>query len=545
VFLPAPSVGDGTLPGSRVFDPLTTDMTLGNDPQLAVGDHYMIGIDSTNLTFYDKRTGVRLPEKRDAAGNALDTRMNMSDFFAVFMSPTTADGKPNPQDINLGLPNASDRSILGCIPDHPEVLGGCVSVAYDARVLFDHERHQFWLEAALRNRIWTGDCNPKKNLCAPQGSDLVHRFVAVAVSRTEDPRDGFFQYVLEELYADWPRMGVHGPYLVVGHNANPVVVLFDADKLAKGNFNNGAVVLGIYRKEDFGDPEHVSPVVQHDKRDESDPAAKPFIPTMPQPGGSDDVPTFLVATNGTKLSIYAVERFVFDQPGHAVIHPPISHVSVDLDEDVPTVRSNPVYRDGKIYLVGDECASGSGSACVRRVRVIVVPVFRATAPLTTEGYKIMASKDPGMGFEDFTLGGGAAAGGSYEIPAVEVTKDDDFVVVYGRATANGTPGLPLPFEPGAYYSVFHREERSRRDGVLQGAVCTPGPLSCALASPVAAHIDVAGIAIDPSDDATVWMSHAFADGRLQPDAKSVGKYRMVIGTVIPRVERSAAHPHRE
>jgi hypothetical protein len=542
---------DPLAPRSGVFDPVAdTNIPLGNDPQLAVGKQYLIGIEAHTIVFYDKKTGKPL----SSTASQLPSRMPSKDFFALFLNPTV-NGKRNPDDVNRKIANDTASGQLHCDPDNTkDQQPGCVREAYDTRVLFDRDRGKFWIVSALRNDTQTddGNCDPKKWVCVPEDSPLKQRFIAVAVSRTGDPRDGFCEFLTAlRRPGDWPRMAVHGRFLVLGSNGHTDITLLDADKLAKLDANKRCAVvdnrvgLGSYTGSDFGDPDHMYPVIQHDKRNESNPNAKPFIPVAHAGGaGSSDVPTFLIATAGSRLTVFAFAPSAIDQPQQvAIIRPALSSSSIDLGDDAPSVRSPPVYRNGKIFLTGDECVDGSGSGCLHRVRIIVVPVFRVQPPI---GSTIVASNKTSLGFENFTIGGGQGqtpmwlrervAGNSFEIPAIDVNKNGDFAVVYDRAQPWIGVGVP-PLEPGVTYSIFYRAEHQRRDGILQAAICNPTPAICPpIPSPISGHLDVAGISIDPSDDTTVWMSHGFGDGR-------IGKYRMVIGKVQLRSSYVSAQPH--
>jgi hypothetical protein len=132
-------------------------------------------------------------------------------------------------------------------------------------------------------------------------------------------------------------------------------------------------------------------------------------------------------------------------------------------------------------------------------------------------------------------------GGSYEIPAIEVNKDNDIAVVYDRAEPDTVKKQEVAFEPSSYYSIYLHDETGHYDGVLHKADCDPGPKSCVLESPEIAGLDVAGIAVDPSDDTTFWMSHGYASATSKRDV--LGAYKMVIGSVTARTQGYIpAHP---
>ena len=513
-------------PPPTVFDPITqTDFELGNDPQIAVGKRYIVATEAHHVVFYDKQTGLQSTQKSGGAGTPVPTRMSATALFAPVLAPflNGPDGKPDPRkpnthDINRHL-GAQSASFLTCNPDNP-IAAGCINEAYDTRVIYDRDRHCFWIESALRDQIWTPGKDCDKHMCQPRDTGLPRRFIAVAVSKTEDPRDGFHEFVLVDDYSDWPRIAVHGPFLVLSHNGNQNVYLFDADKLAKGNFNHGFVSLGSYSEADFGG-KYIYPVVQHDRHDETG-NNEPTIPTV-SGGESKKVPTFLVGIDGRKITIFAFDPAVIDQPTDIpLLHPKLMRSSVELDQDVPWLSANPVYRHGMMYLVGTHCTDGSGKLCDHQIHYIQIPVFRDTDS------KIFASPHVNVGFEDYTFGGGndnkalSLAGPSFEIPAIEVSTNNQVVIVYGRAGYGYNVFMDAP---GAFYTILNN--KGQFNATLHKAICPSGnKLACALPGHDASNIDVSGIAVDPSDDATIWMAHAFADGNKR-------KYRMVIGKVKP------------
>ncbi len=87
------------------------------------------------------------------------------------------------------------------------------------------------------------DALERKNVCLLSNDkycDLVRRYAAFAVSKTEDPRDGFHQYMITENNTrDWPWMAVNGDAFVVSHKGDgsktgPVATVFSVRALAKG-----------------------------------------------------------------------------------------------------------------------------------------------------------------------------------------------------------------------------------------------------------------------------------------------------------------------
>jgi hypothetical protein len=505
-------------PRSWYFDP---QINLGNDPQLAVGPKFIVGIEAHTIAFFDKNGALLEPQKGKTA--KIPARQSASQFFAVFLQPHLNNNPAkNVRDVNWTIPNAAPGfhdPHLACDPENPTKFGGCVVEAYDTRALYDKWHDRFWIESNLRNEVQTDSdtCDPKKDACVKDGSPFKRRFEAVAISKTRNPLDGFFSIVFRfNKPGDWPRIGVHNHWFILGSNGSTTVHLFDSDALVIGSRNFKDIFRGTFTGADFDNPDHVYPVVQHDSRNESDPKAKPFIPGT---GDSTDVPTFLVATSGSRITIFAFDDFAGK--------PPLMSSSIDLGHDAPWLQSPAVYRDGKIYMAGTQCVDGDGSGCRHAVNIVIIPVHR------DGNKKIAVNKSVREGFADFLLGGDYGRGGSYEISAIEVNKDNDYAVVYDRSDPGLVPGVSASFEPSAYYSVFLHDETGHRNGALRPAACGPPFGRCGVTNPDSAHLDVAGIAVDPSDDTTFWMSHGYASaGTSKLDL--VGTYKMVIGAVKPR-----------
>jgi hypothetical protein len=530
------------LPPVHSFDPVAkTRITLGNDPLVAVGENYIVATESHTIAFYDKSTGVEVKPKTTNGPSLLHACKKkaagicMADFFAPFLAPFLDDAcgnpdlrRPNPEDVNRHLNDPAtyvhgDPSLapLICDPDNP-IEAGCVNEAYDTRVLYEEQHRRFWVQSHLRNKLYGGGEESRNHINVPEESRLQQRFVAVAVSIDENPVHGFHEFLLAEHPGDWPTMAVHGRFLVVGAKGRKRVFLFDAKLLRAGTDLNGVVSLGTYDNSDF-DSDEIWPVVQHDERH-----SKPFIPTLPaSPDGSEDVPTFLVGVGGNKVTIYAFDEpsVLLDQPGRGFIRPSLMSSTVELNRDLGDVRNNPVYRDGFIYIAAQQCVSGDGRTCNHQLRIVRIPVFRMKLP--GSGNPVMASSDHDLGFQSYVFGGENPQYNSlpsYEVPAIEVNKNDDVVVVYGRTELNV---FDAARPPGAYFAISYHDKRGLlMDGVLAQRDCKGGAwIACLHTGPDASHLDLPGISLDPVDDTTVWMAHGFVD--------SDGLYRMVVGRVKP------------
>src|SRR5262249_746758 len=173
----------------------------GVDPMLAVGHKFVIVTQDHQIAFLG-RDGVALPSK---AGEA--TNLSATSFFNAFLPEKNPDGPPTPENLSAISPEQ-------------------INEFYDTRVCYDSPSKRFAILSAAR-----------------KGGTTDTRYYAVAVSKTEDPRDGFEQYMTTESnYRDFPRLTMHGNRLLVAHNAavgggegeKPVLSAFALPSLRQG-----------------------------------------------------------------------------------------------------------------------------------------------------------------------------------------------------------------------------------------------------------------------------------------------------------------------
>ena len=152
----------------------------GVDPMLAVGHQFIVATQDHAIVFLD-RDGNVLPSK---AGEP-PTPFSATAFFHRFIEELNPDGSANLNNINRYSPRQ-------------------INEFYDTRVDYDPVSKRFAILSAAR-----------------EGGTPDTRFYAFAVSKTEDPRDGFHQYMTTETnYRDFPRLTMNGDFLLVAHNAS-------------------------------------------------------------------------------------------------------------------------------------------------------------------------------------------------------------------------------------------------------------------------------------------------------------------------------------
>ena len=377
----------------------------------------------------------------------------------------------------------------------------CVNEFYDTRCIYDAKSRRFFVCCAGRNQIWPGQ---------PGGSYdvLGRRYFAYAVSKTEDPRDGFRIWFWndDKRIADWPRIAVNGDNFVVAHqteqSGKPLAYVFSVAAMLQGNSDPPHWTFGAA---EAGGSEATLVPVNH------------FGDT----GGL----TYLVRPGAT-CQIFAFAG----SPAGGAPRPPLLSTSVSLGTAPSMLRGGAVYRAGKIYFacmikISDRVPDQGGPRM--SVRLVRIPVTKTASSIT-------ANADTATGFLDHTFGRNAPEDApddlvSYECPALAINKNGVMIVVYGRV---GVQTLQ-PLFPEARYSVYYPNEASqRRSRVLQNGDYLPAFVHDKETKATATHyfdgpgIDFGTAVVDPADDLSAWMIHEFAN-------KARGGFKTVIGVVKP------------
>lgn len=480
---------------------LQVDLGGSLDPMVAVGENFMIASDTGNLVFMDKNA-VQLPV-RPLGG--VPTSLSTGDFFSGFVADKEADGSFNWSNINreMGFPQACDKYPATYL-DH-----FCIGEFYDTRVIFDRATKRFFVIAAARNAIWSnfsgaygpGKCGfyqltpppppvVKTYMSAPNQCLLMRRYVALAVSKSEDPRDGFHQYMLAvNMPADWPWIGVHGSRVVITHqSAMPEPPEWTFELPVAEVLDTNAVVSGVQHPPYFlyslSDLKGMAGVL------------------TPNQQGDVGILSLLLAYDGSSLRIFSLSS-----GGDGWSAPPLASTSVDLGDQPPGLLAS-AYRNKRLYLAGTYLVEKGDSAKRYSIRVVRIP-------LAPSGSDLNPSTNPADGYRDQIFGRNSPQDDpsdrfSYDRPSLAVNGNGDILIGYRRMPFASTP----PLFPEARYSLW-RVADSRP---------SPSALLHAGAAACTDQLDYTTTTVD-FNDSSFWVALPFAN--------SSGHFDTAIGVIVP------------
>lgn len=370
----------------------------------------------------------------------------------------------------------------------PSVTGGYG--IFDLRMIFDEYRKRFWVGAL------TGKPGP---------GSKVQSFLC-AVSKTENPLDGFYLYWWNAVPtasgsgfqtgdgADYPCIGI-APHVFIQTNkvASTTtykhwrVVLRDADKMAQGV--SGAQVGGWewwgWNNPDGNKTYIIQPAVHH--------------------GPSERV--FLVNKWNNNAEVWAINNPLTPQQTYNRVNVPLPGVSgtlVNGTQKGNTVTSPPpiamgpqigdaflnaVYRNGRLYFTANNSKNWDGSGNLASGRLIRVNV--AKYPSVT----VEIDRTFGAAAETDTKGQTF----HYAWPSIEVNKKGDMVLSTTRTSANIYPEVRL----SAYYAA----EPDLRSSVLLKA--GGSPYFEGSGRTYNYYGETTASCVDPSDDTAIWVAAQF------------------------------------
>jgi hypothetical protein len=509
-----PSFLDGPPPGppgppptpGPAIGPLE-GIALGHDPQIAAGNDYVAVIESHNASFYDK-TGAPLPEPPKAGPYAVSSFEMFQRFLAQQVN-----GSINQDNVNLHAGFPPNPKLPCDLTKTLSAQKACIQEVYDLRVAYDAKHKRFIFVGNARNEIWNCDnyadatkCDPLRNgtnphfcadadtTCREDVAKLVRRYTMIAITKAEDPRQGFYTYWLPTA-GDWPSIAVNGSHLLITENsichnlacppANtyPEIYIVSTDDMASGSAN---VSVHWYLTDiDMPYAPGLRPVLSHD-------AGSPDYFVAP---GSPTGPSIQVwaSTDPTK---------------------PLVSATINVVETGFT-RGSIVLHGGRLYYAyssGAWCAEMKPppADCPLKVRLLGIQPNWSNNQLSLTKVVDYSFGHNGPGDDPSDLV-------SYEMPSLEVNKNGDVVIAYIRRAVKTVKPL---FNEARYSVFYHTDNKTHPSALLragQGAASqTPYGKS---------GLDLAVQSLDPSDPATVWVTHAYA--------KSSGNYGMAWGSIKP------------
>jgi hypothetical protein len=436
------TIAAGKSPGLSLFGDGISQM--GFDPQLAVSPKYVLVLEAHRYVFYDRATNKAL-----VSNGCVPLNDTFSSLFAPLLLPTDPKtNAKNTSDVNYKLGFASNPK-FPCDPNNyldpptPAPPSGCIQGNYDARAYYDFDTNRFWIIAAARNHLTPCDPTDPKEPCGEQAQ----RYVFVAVSKAEDPRKGFWEYVLVRDYADWPLFSVRNNRLLIGHSGGKRLYVFDSKKLVAGTTTDP--FLGQYMDDSFPDADSITTVTQYSDADGL---------------------SLVLGAKGNNLTVYA-----FKDPKKPLVKKTKSLTAP------PGWRMQPVYRFSNFYFTDEfpDTDSSRDHVDVHRTTVELKGSLVTVGTITDKRF-LIARNDA-----------------SLRMPGVIIEENGAVIVWYLHFPVDGS-------QQQARYKVLYANENSFRDSALLRFSD-----KAATADDFVADRDIGGAA-EP-DQLGFWITHLYSD----------------------------------
>lgn len=516
------------------------------DPGIAVGTSYVLVSDAVNgIAVYDK-TGKLIPPKP-----------GQSDFANPFSIGSLFSKVKADIDPTLNMPSHLPTNF----PREIEGYG-------DVRIMFDAYRKCFWIYAQAKNEL-PGFTTDDKIVHYPNIKVARRNKAAVAVSKTEDPRDGFYTYWWNESIhngecnkfkgcsdpvfktsgegADYPSIGISPKYFIATAGVNRRDPTFITDTLAKAKLWNEECKTGFKehgQKFDFCGPFYVHLMVVD---------ADNMSHGLPFPTAESKQEEFMSRSYGLFIDAqnYVTDRSEDGDFAHDMargVRPVVMH------GPKPKVSSPNIVESADAYFATtfiDRSAKEPAHYLTlwSLLGGYLFPTFYPIHPITFDAdwreVILNASYRDGKLYAAFkqpvvwkSLGGNSLSsirvlrintlnatteidrtfGGrnkfddkpgarfDYQWPGIEANKDGDMVLVYVRSSS----GLPQEVR----FSLWdHDETDIRPSRLLRAEGKNDNPV-----------FDTAGIAVDPADDEAIWVAHIFTTNK--------GSHRIAVGKIL-------------
>jgi len=477
----------------------------GQDPQVAAGHAVVAVLTWDTLTFYDK-SGHPLPSIFDPThpGRNFANPTNTETIFAAVVKKLDQNLKLNPK-----------------AQHDPSFLFEAGEIG-DARVVFDNFRNRWVVLATAKNN------HPNTTDIALLTSQRRTKLL-LAVSRDEDPRDGFRTFGLDATpddgacgknsddspcpgsrftpgnAADYPSIGVSKTHYIltigVGHaplDGSAHTHLFTwMVVLNAGDVANGASPI---RKRGFAGWD----------LGEGDRAVGVSMPAVM----NNDLPGLLgtgwgLVANTASDHIILTEVSPADPPALVAMVWDMPDIESASESDWPQKGSNELIQYGNLgdqlvtaTLQGTTLATGfvdcrtwisAQSTCSPSLHLVTFDLKAFPFPVLL--------KDRVMGLRS-VLDDGKNDVVAYGLPGIASNKDGDIAVVYGRSS-------PRMFMETRFSTWLHTEIDVRPSRELHRGEAALGVGCTVPCKPQ--HPDTAGVSVDPFDSQAIWIGHSFAD----------------------------------
>jgi CARDB protein len=423
---------------------------------------------------------------------AADTGIAVSATFVVVTTRTT-----------IGYYEKSGRKLMQIdTPTFFSPLGlgsQKIDTYFDTRSIFDGYRNRFWVAALAYNSEAWDFTKPAEQQDPARVKKRRNKFV-VAVSKTADPRDGWYLYSWDGTpgdgqpglhgfqagdSADYPLLGVDAFGIYETNTVGNVVpgvthkttqlVFFPAAKLAGGQFASGWMFYDL-KNPDATPVNILQPVVHHGA------SLRTWFVTR---FDYDKVAVWGLTghlTSSQLLTVSSVTLNTFDNPVDAPQYGVADKIQLT---NLATHPLKAVYRNSRLYVTFHDGANffgdGKLTACrFARLNVAAYPTVLKEVDRTFGGRSDIYD-NPIMRVH-------------YAFPAVEANKNGDAVIVYGRSSAWNFPEVSYSVYPASGPDVLpSRRLAVGQDRLVGGA--SPLPL-----------YDLNGASVDPFDDTSVWIA---------------------------------------
>jgi hypothetical protein len=506
----------------------------GVDPMIAVGQQYVVVSEDHFIEFMAKtgdKPGAQLPSK---AGEP--TCMTTNTFFAGFTQALNPDSSTNRNRIDLYQRHpASFAGADQCDLTNARHPAPCINEFYDTRVFYDPYRGRFVILAPARGGTTYSDASTAEH------NGLARRYYAIAVSRTEDPRDGFDQWMTtENNYSDWPRIASAEGLLVAAFWAckgtDAVCGTRETGSTTPLMARTERPMATVYNMDDLiaGKPQPRSWDIDPDEV-----GGGGFVIPLAHRGPTNGWTYFIGQTrdNGGSVTLYG-----FRQGADWSKKPELKHATTKIKGGMGGFAEGAVFQSGKLYFAGaDQVAKRTPNVAPARFMVRGVRIDVST---TANGLTLPACPSAGCLIYSFGAHDGDDATGdllSYEMPSMAVNKAGDMLIVHGRAPVM----MSKPIGQEVRYRIFYHDARGLRDGavlhagsdVLAAKFCTKQTFETVATPENFIHLQWPdatcphqpqfqdyGTAVVDANGTDFWVAHAFAQS---------GAFKMAAGKVTP------------